>query len=418
MLDINARLGTLEAGLPALNEALASVVAVGLERINQALLPAFNQITQIQELGFNSAPIAPATNVVFTLGGQVILISQTQAEFFVPAPWVVLVREANATDYCIAQVNSYNSTSGALNLTITSQSGNSGTYSDVIVEGCPGGALAAISARGDILSAQITIAANLATINAALAIVEADTTYIEGIAAAGPVTSVNGITGAVTGVEVTTHKNAPSGYAGLGSTSQVAAAQLPIGLANGVCGLDGTAKVSTTNLPASVNNCMQYQGTWNAATNVPALASGAGTQGQAYKVSAFGTTVLDGNTYWNIGDFAVFNGTTWDKFFGPNNNDLSITNSQVGNWTLQASDIGGIVEYNTTSSFNVTIPPDSSLAAPVGTKIIVINHGTGAISIVKGTGVSLLNAVTSPSTSSSQPLTLYKKATNSWGAYK
>jgi len=56
-----------------------------------------------------------------------------------------------------------------------------------------------------------------------------------------------------------------------------------------------------------------YKGTWDAAANNPALASGIGVQGHYYVVSVAGTTNLDGITDWQVGDWAIFNGTVWQK---------------------------------------------------------------------------------------------------------
>lgn len=56
-----------------------------------------------------------------------------------------------------------------------------------------------------------------------------------------------------------------------------------------------------------------YQGTWNANTNTPALASGVGTKGYYYIVSVAGTTNLDGITDWNVGDWAIYDGTAWQQ---------------------------------------------------------------------------------------------------------
>ena len=49
-----------------------------------------------------------------------------------------------------------------------------------------------------------------------------------------------------------------------------------------------------------------FQGTWNADTNTPTLASGTGTTGHFYIVSVAGSTNLDGITDWKVGDWAVF----------------------------------------------------------------------------------------------------------------
>lgn len=71
-----------------------------------------------------------------------------------------------------------------------------------------------------------------------------------------------------------------------------------------------------------------YQGVWNANTNSPALASGVGTKGYYYVVSVAGTTNIDGITDWKVGDWIIFNGTTWDKV--DNTDAVSSVNGAVG----------------------------------------------------------------------------------------
>ncbi len=58
---------------------------------------------------------------------------------------------------------------------------------------------------------------------------------------------------------------------------------------------------------------VKYVGTWDAATNTPTLTSGIGNQGNYYVVSVPGNTNLDGITDWQAGDWAIFNGTVWEK---------------------------------------------------------------------------------------------------------
>jgi hypothetical protein len=55
------------------------------------------------------------------------------------------------------------------------------------------------------------------------------------------------------------------------------------------------------------------QGSWNANTNTPPLASGVGTEGYVYRVSTAGTTTLDGKTDWRVGDLALFLDGAWKK---------------------------------------------------------------------------------------------------------
>ena len=62
-----------------------------------------------------------------------------------------------------------------------------------------------------------------------------------------------------------------------------------------------------------VTGSLNYSGAWDASTNNPALASGVGTKGDYYVVSVSGSTNLDGITDWVVSDWAVFNGTVWQK---------------------------------------------------------------------------------------------------------
>ena len=67
---------------------------------------------------------------------------------------------------------------------------------------------------------------------------------------------------------------------------------------------------------SGITGAYKYQGTWNATTNSPTLASGVGTQGHVYRVATAGSTTLDGVSSWSVGDHVVFNGTVWAKWEG------------------------------------------------------------------------------------------------------
>jgi len=78
--------------------------------------------------------------------------------------------------------------------------------------------------------------------------------------------------------------------------------------------LDGSGKLSTSLLPESVLGTLSYQGAWNASTNSPAIPSAAtANKGWYYVVSVAGTTTISGISDWQVGDWIVSNGTSWDK---------------------------------------------------------------------------------------------------------
>ena len=107
---------------------------------------------------------------------------------------------------------------------------------------------------------------------------------------------VGNVTGNVTG-DLTGIVTATSSLAdGVTATSQAVA--------------DDSTKVATTafvqDVVGTIPAGLVFQGTWNANTNTPSLASGTGTTGHFYIVSVAGSTDLDGITDWKVGDWAVF----------------------------------------------------------------------------------------------------------------
>ena len=114
-------------------------------------------------------------------------------------------------------------------------------------------------------------------------------------------------------------------------------ATLDAGVANGVATLDGSGTVPISQLPAAVLGALSYQGTWNASTNTPTLTSSVGTKGYYYVVSVAGSTNLNGISDWQIGDWAVYNGTAWQKI--DNTDVVTSVNGYVGAVVLGYGDI-------------------------------------------------------------------------------
>lgn len=85
---------------------------------------------------------------------------------------------------------------------------------------------------------------------------------------------------------------------------------------------------------------LNYKGTWNASTNTPTLVSGTGTKGDYYVVSVAGTTTLDGISSWAVSDWAIFNGSYWEKV--DNTDAVSSVNGQVGAVVLTAASVSAI----------------------------------------------------------------------------
>lgn len=184
--------------------------------------------------------------------------------------------------------------------------------------------------------------------------------------------------------------NADHTIVGLGT-----AAEKDAGVANGVATLDSGGTVPLSQIPASIQGTLSYQGTWNASTNTPTLASGVGTKGYYYVVSVAGSTNLDGITDWNIGDMAVYSGTAWQQI--DNTDAVTSVNGYTGTVVLNATDVGAVGTITSSDgSIDVTtvganVDLTVSINSPASTLIGQIRNETGA-TLTRGTVVYISGA--------------------------
>jgi hypothetical protein len=132
------------------------------------------------------------------------------------------------------------------------------------------------------------------------------------------------------------------------------------GVANGVATLDSGGQIPLSQIPPLGD--LNYQGTWNATTNTPTLTSSLGTKGYYYVVSVAGTTNLNGITDWQVSDWAVFNGSVWQKI---DNTDLvTSVNGYTGAVNLTYTDVGAFPATSTTGTGNVVLATGATQAHP------------------------------------------------------
>ena len=135
----------------------------------------------------------------------------------------------------------------------------------------------------------------------------------------------------------------------------------------GVATLDAGGKVPTSQIP--LQGDLNYQGTWNASTNTPTLTSSVGTQGYYYVVDVAGSTNLNGITDWNIGDWAIFNGSVWQKV--DNTDAVTSVNGQVGTVVLTTTNIAeGTNEYFTTARARASVSAGTGISYDNSTGVI------------------------------------------------
>ena len=168
---------------------------------------------------------------------------------------------------------------------------------------------------------------------------------------------------------------------------------------------------SITNAIGALN----YKGTWNATTNSPALASGVGTKGDYYVVGTAGTTTLDGISNWGIGDWAVFNGSVWQRVEGGadlNGVNLSVsgTSTLSGLTASTALALNGskeVVSVTNTGTGNNVLATSPSIATPTLTGDIQMSTGN----LVVGTDGKGIDFAITPGTGTSELLDDYEEGT-------
>jgi hypothetical protein len=138
---------------------------------------------------------------------------------------------------------------------------------------------------------------------------------------------------------------------------------------------------------ASVAGGLSYQGTWNASTNTPTLASGVGVNGYYYIVATAGSTNLDGITDWQIGDWLMFNGTVWQKI--DQSNLVTSVNGQTGAVSLTTTNINeGTNLYYTDTRARASVSAGTGISYSSATGVITNSAPDQTVSLTAGTGIN------------------------------
>ena len=168
------------------------------------------------------------------------------------------------------------------------------------------------------------------------------------------------------------------------------------GAASGLATLDATGHLTSSQIPTSLLGGMIYQGTWNANTNVPALADGTGTKGWYYIVATAGATSLVGSsgatvTQWNVGDMVTYDGANWDKIDAIGSEVVSVA-GRTGAVTIGFTDVTGSLAATQLPAFT----GDATVSA--GTSVITfdtVNSNAGTFQGITVNAKGLVTAATS-----------------------
>src|SRR3954447_7899171 len=129
-----------------------------------------------------------------------------------------------------------------------------------------------------------------------------------------------------------------------------------------------------------------------------------------------------GDTYYNTVDhqFYISSGTAWAVMGGGGSaNPTSLTlNAQTGtSYTLVLTDAGKFVTMTNAAASTLTVPPNSSVAFPVGAFIEGAQLGAGQVTITPGSGVTVNATPGAKIAAQFGAFGLVKLATNTWLAF-
>lgn len=118
----------------------------------------------------------------------------------------------------------------------------------------------------------------------------------------------------------------------------------------------------------------------------------------------------------------VWSGSAWIPVASafPAAHQRGIVETSSASYTLGNSDTGKAIVFSNSSSITVTVPADSTYEFPIGQTIILIQNGTGNITISGEVGVTLNAAATGGSidiVNQYGVATLLKIANDSWIAF-
>lgn len=121
------------------------------------------------------------------------------------------------------------------------------------------------------------------------------------------------------------------------------------------------------------------------------------------------------NTFSNIPQSAVTDLAATISGLSTSYSPLNITiNPQTASYTLALTDASKQVEISNAGANVLTIPPNSSVALPIGTSIIVCQTGAGQTTIAPGAGVTVNATPGLKLRAQWSVATLVKRATDTW----
>lgn len=113
--------------------------------------------------------------------------------------------------------------------------------------------------------------------------------------------------------------------------------------------------------------------------------------------------VGDGTTAWNSLDYALA-----PAAYGSINTQSGTT------YTIVADDGLRLTSFTSSSPITVTIPPNSSVPFPTGSRVDIVQYGTGTVTVSGDTGVTVQTGTTAETRTQYSVVSAIKMDTDTW----
>lgn len=129
----------------------------------------------------------------------------------------------------------------------------------------------------------------------------------------------------------------------------------------------------TFNAPVVSNGAVVLTKGVNTFANYADRNSSLGATPSTNGIFAFVWKDADGNV---VNDLSYSSGGAWVSV------SKQAVSSKTSSYQLLLSDFGSVLRVNSSSNLEITVPANSSVAFPIGTKIEILRWGTGDVSII------------------------------------
>lgn len=138
-------------------------------------------------------------------------------------------------------------------------------------------------------------------------------------------------------------------------------------------------------------------------------------------------TVWDTGVWWHVAPsegwliyvlstdrYLSFNGVNWVDLSAVVGVGLTVSAEAETAYTFDLADAGTYVRFSNAAAITVTVPPNATVAYPIGTQITLVQGAVGQVTVAAGAGVTINSPETLKLRAQYSTATLTKIATDAW----